>query len=65
MYVPDHDYSVQTFVRKSYRRQGIGKLMLKKLKQKHPLIKFRAETSSMKNAKFYSDLLTGGKCPSH
>lgn len=57
MYVPNHEFSVQTFVKHTYRRKGIGKHMLKKLQNKHPLVQFTAEISSQKNQVFYKDLL--------
>ena len=57
MYVPGHQFNVQVFVKKTHRKKGIGRLMLDKLKKKHPFVRFTPETSSQKNLRFYKSLL--------
>lgn len=57
MYVPGHPFNVQVFVKKTHRKKGIGRLMLDKLKKKHPFVRFTPETSSQKNLRFYKSLL--------
>jgi GNAT superfamily N-acetyltransferase len=52
----NHHYTLQTFVKPGYRRKGIGKQMLQKIRKTFPDIHFHVDDYYAANKLFYSHL---------